>query len=284
MRIVQLEQRSPSWYKWRSQGIGSSDIAAIAGMCPYKTPFQVWEKLMGFREDEPINPAMQRGIDFEDEARKYLGDDNLVPVCIEHDHYNYFHASLDGLGDGYFCEIKVPSQKNFQSYSYKSEIPKYYIAQMQWQFLVSGLNSCTFIAYSPELKTAHIRELERDEEMIGELERVGDKFWTDYLNGIAPPLTERDDRRIEHPDLLHKCGEYEIHNHIKNKAEEAMKFLKDQIVKFGDGESFVAYNMRCTKTSPRSTYDYDKMKEDGIDIEKYKKIGKSEGGFTLRMC
>ncbi len=282
MRIVQLSQRSPEWYRWRSQGIGSSDIAAIVGMCPYKTPFQVWEKLMGFREDEPVNPAMQRGISFEDEARKYLGDDNLLPACIEHDHYNYFHASLDGLGDGYFCEIKVPSQKNFPSY--QKEIPQHYNVQVQWQYLVSGLKSCTFVAYSPELKIAHLREIKRDEAFIENLERLGDRFWKNYLNGIAPPLTDRDERRIEHPDLFHKCGEYEIHNHIKTKAEEAMKFLKEQIVKFGEGESFVAYNLRCTKTAPRPSYDYERMKEDGIDLEKYRKFNKNECGFTLRMC
>lgn len=282
MKIVEISQRSPSWYKWRGQGIGSSDIAAIAGMCPYRTAFQVWEKLMGFREDEPVNAAMQRGIDFEDEARKYLGDDDLIPVCIEHDHYNHFHASLDGLGDGYFCEIKVPSQKNFQSY--RNEIPDYYNAQVQWQYLVSGLQRCEFVAYSPEMKIAHIRKVERDEEMIDELERLGDKFWQDYLNGIAPPLTERDERRIDHPLLYQKCGEYEIHNHIKSKAEEAMKSLKEEIVKFGDGQSFIAYNLRCTKTAPRPSYDYERMKEDGIDIEKYKKVCKSEGGFTLRFC
>lgn len=282
MKIVKIEQRSPKWHAWRRSGIGSSDIAAIAGMCPYKTPYQVWEKLMGFREDETVNPAMQRGIDFEDEARKYLGDDNLIPACIEHDHYNHFHASLDGLGDGYFCEIKVPHQKNFASYA--KEIPKYYNVQVQWQYLVSGLKSCTFLAYSPELKIAHIREVPRDEALIEELERAGDKFWNDYMNGIAPPLTEKDERRIEHPDLFQKCGEYEIHNHIKTKAEEAMKSLKEEIVKFGGGDSFIAYNIRCIKTAVRSTYDYEKMKEDGIDIEKYKKMGKSEGGFTLRMC
>jgi putative phage-type endonuclease len=282
MRIVQLEQRSESWRKWRGQGIGSSDIAAIAGMCPYKTPFQVWEKLMGFREDEQVNAAMQRGIDFEDEARKYLGDDNLLPACIEHDHYNYFHASLDGLGDGYFCEIKVPSQKNFASY--QKEIPKHYNVQVQWQYLVSGLKSCTFLAYSPELKTAHLREVKRDEGMIEELERAGDKFWQDYLRGVPPALTDRDENRIEHPDLFEKCGEYQIQSNIKTLAENAMKSLKEEIVRFGNGASFLAYNLRCTKTSPRPSYDYEKMKEDGIDLEKYKKISNSDGGFTLRFC
>lgn len=282
MRIVQLQQRSPEWYRWRSQGIGSSDIAAIIGVCPYRTPFMVWEKLMGFREDQPVNFAMQRGIDFEDEARKCLGDDDLIPVCIEHDHYNHFHASLDGLGDGYFCEIKVPTQKNFQSY--REEIPKYYNAQVQWQYLVSGLQRCEFVAYSPELKIAHIKKVERDEEMIEELERVGDKFWKDYLNGIAPAQTERDENRIEHPDLYQACGEYEIHNNIKSKAEEAMKILKEEIVKFGNGGSFLAYNIRCTKTAQRTSYDYEKMKEDGVDIERYKKINNSDGGYTLRFC
>lgn len=280
MRIVKLVQRSPEWHAWRKAGMGSSDIAAIVGKSPYKTPYQVWESFMGLRDEIEINPAMQRGIDYEDEARDYLGDSALKPECIEHDNYHYFHASLDGLGDGYFVEIKVPSQKNFPSY--KNKIPEHYYIQMQWQFLVSGLSKCTFLAYSPEGKTGFVHQVERDEELIEELERLGSKFWHDYENGISPELTKNDMIELSGQTIKEECINYQKWYEIKIKAEEECSKSKEALLKFGEGNSFKAYGIKCIKINPRSSYDIEAMKRDGIDVEKYKKISDKES-FMLRV-
>ena len=32
------------WLKERQKGIGGSDVAAILGMSPWRTPYQVWEE------------------------------------------------------------------------------------------------------------------------------------------------------------------------------------------------------------------------------------------------
>lgn len=281
MKIIKLRQRSPEWISWRKSGIGSSDIAAIAGKSPYKTAYQVWETLMGLRESDEINPMMQRGIDYEDEAREYLRDSNLRPECIEHDHYDYFHASLDGLGDGYFVEIKVPSKKNYDSY--ETKIPEHYKLQVQWQFLVSGLSNCTFLAYSPELKGGHIHEIKRDEEVIEELERAGDKFWSDYQKGIAPPLSKNDVLELHGKDVQFWCEDYKNWVEKKTEAEERCSIARENILRYGSGESFRAYGLHAVKMVPRSTYDIEAMKKDGIDVEKYKKSNKSECGFSLRV-
>lgn len=281
MRLIDLEQRSPEWQIWRKNGIGSSDIAAISGKSPWCTPYQVWEKLMGFRESEPVNPAMQRGIDYEDEARAYLGDPDLKPVCIEHDHYHYFHASLDGLGKDYFCEIKVPSSQNFASY--EQDIPEHYYIQVQWQFLVSGLKRCIFLVYSPEKKFGYKIEVEPDEQVMDELERKASNFWYHYQNGIAPDLTEKDKITIEDPNLQVKCIEYMRLNDTKKRAESTMKNLKEEIVAFGNNSNFTAYGINCFRVAPRSSYDIEAMKMDGIDVSKYRKMGKSESSFSLRI-
>jgi len=42
MKIVEgLKHGSPEWLSWRQQGIGSSDIAGICSVCPYKSPIDV---------------------------------------------------------------------------------------------------------------------------------------------------------------------------------------------------------------------------------------------------
>ena len=280
MRIVKLVQRSDEWHKWRKSGIGSSDIAAIVGKSPWSTPYQVWEKLMGLRNQSEVNPAMQRGIDYEDEARTYIGDDTLRPECIEHSHYDYFHASLDGINDKYFVEIKVPSQKNFASYEH--EIPEYYHIQVQWQFLVSGFQRCLFVAYSPELKKAYIRPVFPDQEMMDELERKASKFWDDYQKGISPPIQENDIFEMSGPELKELCMNYHKWHGIKTTAEKECSKAKEQILKFGTGHNFRSYGVRCIKMSPKTTYDMDAMRRDGIDVDKYKKVSEKES-FMLRV-
>ncbi len=280
MRTVKLDQRSEEWLKWRKSGIGSSDVAAIIGKSPYKTAYQVWQELMGLRQSDEINPMMQRGIDYEDEAREYLRDPDLKPMCIEHDHYNYFHASLDGLGHNYFVEIKVPSPKNFQSY--KQDIPSHYYIQVQWQFLVSGLKTCIFLAYSPEHKCGYRIEIKPDEDVMEELEQKASKFWEDYQKGTSPPFSSNDIQEISGKELKESCDSYQKWHEIKNQAEEECAKQKEKIMKYGDGNSFRAYGIKCIKTNPRSSYDIEAMRKDGIDVEKYKKMSES-GSFMLRV-
>ena len=47
MKTVDLNQRSPEWLQWRSQGITASDIPIILGLSPYKTPWQLWAEKVG---------------------------------------------------------------------------------------------------------------------------------------------------------------------------------------------------------------------------------------------
>lgn len=282
MKIVKLQQRSPDWYKWRDEGIGSSDISAIDGSNPYKTSYQTWQEKMGLvKKVDFVNPNMQRGIDYEDEAREYLGDPNLRPECIEHSTYNFFHASLDGLGDGYIAEIKVPSPQNFASY--ESKIPAYYITQVQWQLLVSGLFYCKFLAYSPELKKGHLHVIQRDEVMIADLEKIAIKFWEDFENGVEPKKTADDEMEEKFGDELRwACDSYVHWQEKKGTVEDNLDFFREKILSFSQGDSFRSYGLKCIKMSPRSTYDMQAMKSDGIDIDKYKKVHKKDS-FMIRV-
>ena len=50
------------WLELRSHGIGGSDVAAIMGLSPWRTPYQVWaDKVLGIREDISGKPAVEWG-------------------------------------------------------------------------------------------------------------------------------------------------------------------------------------------------------------------------------
>ena len=47
MNIVELDQRSDNWHRWRTNGVGASDICVLMGSSPYKSPYQLWEEKRG---------------------------------------------------------------------------------------------------------------------------------------------------------------------------------------------------------------------------------------------
>src|SRR3989304_2716433 len=79
MKLIDLVQRSTAWHEWRSEGLGASAAATIMGSSPWETPIQLWKRMMGLEDPIATTAAMQRGIDYEDEARESLDSDAGEP-------------------------------------------------------------------------------------------------------------------------------------------------------------------------------------------------------------
>ncbi len=137
---IETANRS-EWLQARRAGVGASDIAAIMGISPWSTPFQIWaSKVAEIPEDEG-SEAMRWGHILENvildewgaENRLVFGRDQLirsvdVPIMM---------ATLDGLTmtvDGFEA---VAEAKNRAEWSWDS-IPEHYHAQVQWQLAVTG--------------------------------------------------------------------------------------------------------------------------------------------------
>ena len=106
--IIQLPQGSPEWLAYRLAKRNASESAAVLGLSPWTTPYQLWLIKTG-RLVQAVTHAMQRGTDLEPAARlAYEEQTGLVmqPQVLERGAYS---ASLDGLDlDGELVlEIKV---------------------------------------------------------------------------------------------------------------------------------------------------------------------------------
>ena len=181
MRIVQIAQRTQDWINWRRNGIGASDAPAILGKSPWLTPQELWEIKVGRREPPPINPYMQRGIEYEEEARRFFEEclsEAFTPICAEHDEAPFIRASFDGVSVDLTCalEIKVPGAKAHKM-AMEGHIPPYYMPQLQHMFML-GIDKIFYASYSPETKTGVVLEVERDESMIEELWKEEHSFWS----------------------------------------------------------------------------------------------------------
>ena len=60
-----IDTHTTEWHERRRKGIGGSDIAAIAGISPYKTARDVWAEKTGRTSPQPPTPAMKRGTALE---------------------------------------------------------------------------------------------------------------------------------------------------------------------------------------------------------------------------
>ena len=45
--FVKAEQRSPEWFALRADGITATEVSVIAGLNPYKTPYQLYAEKLG---------------------------------------------------------------------------------------------------------------------------------------------------------------------------------------------------------------------------------------------
>lgn len=280
MKAVDLIQGTEGWLEWRRSGIGASDIAAIIGISPFKTAMDVYEEKLGLTSSKDPNPYMLRGQMYEEEARneftsKYGG--SYEPICCQHDQHPYIIASLDGYDrkTKIILEIKIPGKKVMEL-ARAGIIPDYYKVQMDWQMLAkTDACSAIYAPYCPETKEVYRIPYPRDEIATESLKKASRKFWDDFRLGIFPPLQKGDFLEIDDPAFEKVATEYiDIHNQIKI-LEGKKKSIKPKVLDFGDDGNFRGFGLKCLKISGRSTYDMKKMEEEGININKYKKISTS---------
>ena len=147
--FVKAEQRSPEWFALRKEGITATEAAVIAGLSPYKTPYQLWAEKLGKYEPEPVGAAAIRGILLENtvaefyemETGRELRRSNGIVRLKE---MPWVMASLDRtiVGEDGLVEIKTSTSPRWSLYPVPPEVE----AQVQWQMFVTGAPWCDVAA------------------------------------------------------------------------------------------------------------------------------------------
>lgn len=181
--IVDLQQDTPAWLAWRSQGIGASDAPAILGENPWKNASLLLEEKCETLE-KCSNNAMTRGTELEPEARRLYEAKvgvRMVPACLQSVRFEWLRASVDGLAvDGSaVVEIKCGERVHRDSFTSQT-VPDYYFGQLQHILAVTDLQSIDFWCYLPNRSEVHLR-LARDDGYISRLLDVEHLFWQRVL-------------------------------------------------------------------------------------------------------
>ncbi len=198
-----MTQDTPEWHAWRRSGIGSSDAAAILGLCPYRTILDVYrDKVEG--AETYAHPGMLRGKRLEGVARAdYEAATGLVvqPATRTHGALDWMRASYDGLtfeGD-HGVEIKVLGDASYAAIQ-STGCPAHYLAQIQHQYAVGSLAGVQFWGWHPDREPILIA-VPRDDEYIGRLIEAEQQFWACVQDRVPPPDPRAAETRTDQPWL-----------------------------------------------------------------------------------
>lgn len=199
----------------RSKFIGGSDTAAILGVSPWKSAFQLYQEKTGEYLEE-ITPAKQkifnRGKRWEPIVIEMLVDEledrgHDVQIITRNQRYidpdyGFLAAEIDIelMLDGQHINGEMKTVHPFAAKDWgeqdTDEIPIYYTSQVAHGQMVTGRNK-TIVAALIGADDLRVHVVDRDEELISIIRGKEVEFWDRIQNRQVPePTTAEDIKRL----------------------------------------------------------------------------------------
>ena len=206
--IVDLEQGSPQWARWRHDGLGASDAPALMGENPWRSvemlfaekvrPPRIWDARPRRAGPAPLldlfgaPPPPRRDTSLEGRARaRFCADHGLacLPLCTQSIARPWQRASLDGIDTtaARALEIKC-GPATYAEVAATGRVPRHYVGQLQQTLAVTGFAAIDFWVWRPGRPPLHLT-VARDEAYIARLNDRGAVLWARVV--AARPAGDR---------------------------------------------------------------------------------------------
>ena len=191
---LRLIQGSEAWHQHRALYRNASETAAVMGLSPWVSPYQMWEVKTGRRAIELTYP-MQRGMALEPKARAAYEEATgyiMEPAVMLDGDYS---ASLDGisLSGELLLEIKCPMKgQSGETWAKAVEglVEQHYLVQIQHQLMVTQAAKAHLYIYDGSVGI--VVEVLPDTVIMDQIRTA----WNDFMKLVAsdtpPPLTPMD--------------------------------------------------------------------------------------------
>ena len=182
------------WLKYRTGGIGGSDVSIIAGINPFKSVHQLWLEKTGQVEPEQTESEYTHfGTLLEPIVRREFTERTGIKVRQKHmllqsEEYPFMYADLDGVinEDGELAIFEAKTASQYKMDTWEEDVPAGYILQVQHYMAVTGAKK-TYIAALIGGNRFVYHVVERDEVMIAKIIAMEKYFWeTHVLGGVEP--------------------------------------------------------------------------------------------------
>lgn len=290
----------------RRSFLGGSDAAAVLGLSRWKTPLQLWGEKTGNLVPEDISGKLhvRLGNRLEQVVAELFEEETGLKVrriseSQTHPKYPFLRAQIDRriVGAEEILEIKTAS--GFKAKEWEDDnIPGEYILQCLHQLMVTGKKRCHIACLIGGNQQFVYKIIERDDEMIADLERKEVEFWERFVvPGLMPAVSDADaptllglfPQGIEDKEADLAGQEHDIER-IKeiDAAVEALEAEKETYrnqlrVILQDATIGMAGKYKVTWKNQSSTrLDTDRIKTEAPDL--YIKYGKTTDTRVLRIA
>ena len=192
---------TPEQIEVRRTGVGASDLAAIVGLSPYKSPVRVALEKWGEDGPQEESEAQYWGNMLEDDlAARYFEKhpDRMVTTCDmqRHPERGWMICSPDRIvhcgGESWPLELKTAaSYPQVKRWGKKGdEVPEEYNLQCRWQMAVLDVDRCDLAVLLAGYQGLEYREftLTRDMALEARLIEIAEDFWFNYVQKhLSPP-------------------------------------------------------------------------------------------------
>lgn len=180
-----------TWLEERQKGIGGSDAAAVCGMSPWKSAYQVYQEKIGTIVPQEDNPAMFWGRTLEPVIRQRYADVTGKTVTVPkgiltHPTRNFMLANLDGIiPNDRVVEIKTARSDKDWGEEGSNEIPDPYMLQIQHYLIITALPvaDVAVLFHGQDFRIYEVPEDKELQELMVDKEAV---FW-DMVQRQLPP-------------------------------------------------------------------------------------------------
>lgn len=199
MTTDEIAKDHDKWLALRTTGLGGSDIAAMLGVSPWKSTYELWLEKTGTltedkaQEDERLAEILHFGNvleqvvadEFELRTGKKVSKRGMVR-SVEHP---CLLADVDRVVEGENAILECKTTSSFKKDEWEDDcVPAGYYLQVQTYMAVGGYDKC-YVACLIGGNQFVIREVPRNEEDIKQIIAKAEEFWNKYVvTKTAPPV------------------------------------------------------------------------------------------------
>ena len=300
--------------QYRTKYLGGSDIGAVLGLSPFKSPLAVWMEKTG-KDVKPVDSLPLRFGSFAEEfvANEYT---KATGFALRHDESIYIHPNdsymsahidrfvhTDGLDQPATkileCKTANPFSRGQWGEVGSDQVPMSYLCQCVWYMAITGIEK-TDLAVLFGNTDFRIYTIVRDPELENLVLQKAHHFWHEHvLKDLPPPVQSPEDCQLlfqrgdpsktleANTETLALLERLQTLHYQGNACEEEITTLKTQIMAQMQDAEVLAHQGQVLATwkAPKASFRLDAKRleaEERAIYEKYKVASQTSRRFVLK--